>query len=39
MSEEQKAEYNDGLNDSFAAVAIIAIVVAAVVFWLHGLPT
>lgn len=39
MSEENEAKYNDGLNDALAAVAVITVVVATVVFWLHGMPT
>lgn len=44
MSDQQpstsnESSYNDGLNDAFASVAVIAIIVGAVVFWLHGMPT
>ena len=39
MSEQQESKYNDGLSDAFAATAVIAIVVSAVVFWLSGMPT
>ena len=39
MSEQQDSQYNDGLNDALAAVAVIAIVVGTVVFWLSGMPT
>lgn len=37
MSDQQDSKYNDGLNDAFAAVAVIAVVVATVVYWLHGM--
>ncbi|WP_420814608.1 methionine synthase [Oceanicoccus sagamiensis] len=36
MSDQEK--YNDGLNDAFAATAVIALVVGTVVFWLSGMP-
>lgn len=39
MSDEKGAKYNDGLNDAWAAVAVIAVVVATVVYWLLGMPT
>ena len=29
----------DGCADAFAAIAIMALVIGAVVFWLHGMPT
>ena len=39
MSQEQESNYNDGLNDALAAVAVIAIVVSTAVFWLSGMPS
>lgn len=39
MSDSQGPQYNDGINDAIAATAVIAIVVATVVFWLSGMPT
>jgi len=39
MSDQQKPDYNDGLTDAIATTAIIAIVVATVVYWLSGLPS
>lgn len=38
MSDQQPAKYNDGLNDAFAATAVIAIIVGTIVFWLSGMP-
>ncbi len=38
MSEQQESKYNDGLNDAWAAAAVISIVVGAVVYWLSGMP-
>ncbi len=38
MSEDPKTSYNDGLNDAWAATALVAIVVGAAVFWLSGMP-
>ena len=35
MSEQERN--SDGLNDAFAATAVIAIVVGTVVFWLSGM--
>lgn len=29
----------DGCADALATVAIIALVVAAIAYWLHGMPT
>ena len=39
MSEQQETstQYNDGLTDAIASTAIIAIVVATVVYWLAGM--
>lgn len=34
---DQESKSNDGLNDAFAATAIIALVVGTVVFWLSGM--
>jgi hypothetical protein len=34
---DQESNYSDGLNDAFAATAVIAIVVGTVVFWLSGM--
>ena len=39
MSDETKTEYNDGLADAWACTAIIALVVATVVYWLSGMPS
>lgn len=43
MSEQHDVENDtdsqDGLNDAFAAAAVIALVVATAVFWLSGMPT
>ena len=40
MSEtETKTEYNDGLADSCAAIAVIALIVVTVVYWLSGMPS
>lgn len=38
MSEQQESNYNDGVNDAWAATAVIALVVGTVVFWLCGMP-
>ena len=37
MSEQNDTQYNDGINDAFAAVAVIAIVVGTVVYWLSNM--
>ncbi len=39
MSKQQETNYNDGLNDAWAAVAVIALIVIAVVYWLSGMAT
>ena len=39
MSEQQGSQYNDGLNDAIAATAVIALVVATVVYWLSGMAS
>lgn len=39
MSDQHDSGSSDGINDAFAATAVIAIVVATVVFWLHSMPT
>lgn len=36
---EQKTEYNDGLADAWAGVAVITLVVATAVYWLSGMPS
>lgn len=36
MSDEKQSNYDDGKADAMAAVAMIAIVVATVVYWLLG---
>ena len=40
MSEENHTvnDEGDGVADAIAATAVISIVIAAVVFWLSGLP-
>lgn len=39
MSDQIKEEHGDNLADVCAVVAILAIVVGTVVYWLHGMPT
>ncbi len=36
---DQESKYNDGLNDAYAATAIIVLVVGTVVFWLSGMAS
>ncbi len=38
MSGQQGQKYNDGLADAVCATAVIVIVVAAVTYWLCGMP-
>ena len=37
MSEENQSNYDDGKADAVAAVALITIVIATVVYWLAGM--
>jgi hypothetical protein len=39
MSDLQQEKNSDGGADVVATIAIIAIVVGVVVFWLHSMPT
>lgn len=39
MSDQHDSQHDDGLADAFAAIAIIAIVVGTVVFWLSSMPS
>lgn len=36
--DQVKQDYSDDKADAFAAIAIISIVVATVVYWLSGMP-
>jgi len=36
--EQTKQDYSDDKADAFAAIAIISIVVATIVYWLSGMP-
>lgn len=38
-SHSNQADQGDGCADAFATIAIITLVVGAVAFWLHGMPT
>jgi hypothetical protein len=38
MSDLQQQKNSDGCADVFATIAVIAIVVCTVVFWLSGMP-
>jgi len=40
MSDEStKPENDDGFADAFAAVAVVALPVLAIIYWLSGTPT
>ena len=39
MSEQQDLSSNDGLNDAWASVAVITLIVGVVVYWLSGMAT
>ncbi|CAA0119924.1 MAG: hypothetical protein ACJAU3_000001 [Zhongshania sp.] len=39
MSDQTQEERDDNFADVCAAVAILALVVGTVVYWLHGMPT
>lgn len=38
-SSSNQADHGDGSADAFATIAIIALIVTAVAYWLHGMPT
>jgi hypothetical protein len=37
-SHNNQADQGDGCADAFASIAIIALIVSAVAYWLHGMP-
>lgn len=38
MSEQKETNYNDSLNDAWAAVAVVTLVVITAAYWLSGMP-
>ncbi len=39
MAEQNSKDAGDGMVDAIAATAVIAIIIATLVFWLSGMPS